>query len=152
MKRLISILLIFAMSLGSFPVWADDTTKPVITPLSKGVSAPYAGVLLSPEAVARVIADKDAAMASQRLAIQHQLELDAAQQKYALAQAGTTCAADKSILKAQVDANKHQILILDDELKKQASTLSAPLWIGIGAAGGVLLSVITFFAATKLSK
>lgn len=59
MRRLIaSFALITTVFLPSVALGDEPTTwvTPIITPLVKGTPAPYTGVLLTPEAVAKVIA------------------------------------------------------------------------------------------------
>lgn len=163
MKKAISTLLVATMLATSVPAWADPpvpttppaatvtapTPPPVISPLNRGQPSPFTGVLFSPEAVAQVIAASDTAKAAAALAVQHQAELDAAQQKYALDSAGTTCTADKSVLQAQLTDQQKQNQILTNQLKSASSGPGAPVWIGIGFAGGVVVTVLTAFAISK---
>lgn len=151
MKRFISSVLMATTVAMSIPAWADDAS-PTVTPLQKGQPAPYMGVLLSPEAVASVIAQKDAAAKAMALAVQHQADLDAAQLKYEIDQQTTTCNADKQILQVQVDDGKRQIIILNDQLKKQTGGPGAPVWIGVGFVGGVVTTVLTVFAVSQATK
>lgn len=154
MKRFISTLLVATMLAASGPATADPTTTPppVIAPLSKSQPAPFTGVLLSPEAVAQMVAQQDTAQASQKLAVQHQADLDAAQLKYQIDQLMTTCLADKSVLQAQVDDGKKQVQILNDQLKKTTGGPPASLWVGIGAAGGIVATLLTVFAVSRATK
>jgi len=166
MKKAISSLLIATMLAASVPAWADPpatpapavtatasatapTPPPVISPLQKGQAAPYTGVLLSPPAVAQIVAQQDTSKAAAALAIQHQSEIDAAQQKYALDSAATTCTADKTILQAQVTDGQKQNQILTQQLKSATSGPGAPVWIGVGFVGGVVVTVLTAFAVSK---
>ncbi len=165
MKRAISTLLIATMLATSVPAWADPpapaptvtattaptapTPPPIIIPLNRGQPSPLTGVLFSPEAVASVIAQKDTAAAAAQLAVQHQAEIDSAAQKYALDSLQTTCTADKTVLQAQVTDVQKQNQILSQQLKSATSGPSAPVWIGIGFAGGVLVTVLTTFAISK---
>lgn len=154
MKRFISSFVITALISSSVTAYADEPPTPpaTITPLSKGQPAPYLGVLFSPEAVAQVVAEKDAAERRLLLAIQHQVDLDAVQLKFEKDTLTTTCNADKEILQAQVDDGKRQVDILNDQLKKQTGGPGAPVWIGLGAVGGVVLTVITVFAVSQATK
>jgi hypothetical protein len=166
MKKAISTLLIATMLATSVPAWADPPTAPapmvsttasvtaptpppVISPLQKGQVAPYTGVLLSPPAVAQIVAQQDTAKAAAALALQHQAEIDAAQQKYALDSLTTTCTADKNILQAQLTDQQKQNQILTNQLKSATGGPGAPVWIGIGFAGGVVVTVLTAFAISK---
>jgi hypothetical protein len=153
MKRFISSLLVASVLASSVPAWADEPrASPTVSPLQKGQPAPYTGVLLSPEAVAQVVAEKDTAKKEVELAVKHQSALDAAQKKFELDQLVSTCAADKKILQAQVDDNLRQIKILDDQLKKQSSGPSPTFWVGLGAVGGIVLTVATVFAVSQATK
>lgn len=142
----------------SVPAWAADTTAPaptptpVIAPLQQGQVAPWSGVLLSPGAVAQIVAQQDTAQAALQLVVQHQVEIDQAQQKYALAVAATTCDADKQVLQAQVDDGKRQVTVLNDQLKKNTGGPGAPVWIGVGVVGGIVVTVLTVFAIGKVTK
>lgn len=154
MKRLVSCLLIASMVASSAPALADNTTTApaVVTPLNQGMPAPYTGVLLSPAAVAQVIAEREAAAKALTLAVQHQADVDAAKLKFTVDQLTTTCNTDKSILQAQVDDGKRQIKILDDQLKKQTSGPGPVTWIGIGTGAGVVLTVLGIVAIGAATK
>jgi len=150
MKRFVSSVLVAAMLATSAPAWADPPA--VVAPLDKGQPAPFPGVLFSPEAVAKVVAERDSAAQTLTLAVQHQADVDAAQLKFQIDRLTSTCVADKSILQAQVDDGKRQINILNDQLKKTTGGPSAPVWIGLGAVSGVILTVVTVFAVGQATK
>jgi hypothetical protein len=164
MKKAISTLLIATMLATSAPAWAQDhpapvaptaavatapTPSPVISPLNRGQPSPFTGVLFSPEAVAQVIAQSDTARAASALAVQNQAEIDAAEKKYALDSAATTCTADKTVFQAQLTDAQKQNKILQDALKQNTGGPGAPVWIGVGFAGGVVVTVLTAFALSK---
>jgi hypothetical protein len=160
MRRVISGLLIASTMSMSIPVWADGTAPvpsvvapaPTISPMTKGQPAPFPGVLLSADALATIVASQDTAAASLSLAVKHQQDLDAAQSTFQLAQQSTTCAADKSVLQAQVTADKKDITDLTNQLKQNSGGLSTPVWIGIGVVGGVVLSLLTVYAVNQAQK
>jgi hypothetical protein len=151
MKRVLSSLLVTTMLVSSMPAWADATAA-AVSPISKGQTAPYTGVLLSPQALAQIVAQQDTVAAAMQLAVQHQSNIDAAQSQFQIAQQATTCTADKSDLQAQVDDDKKQINTLTVQLKHNTGGLGAPTWIGVGVVGGVALSVLTAFAISKVTK
>lgn len=154
MKRFISTLLVASMLAASATAWADDppASPPTVAPLQKGQPAPFTGVLLSPAAVAQTVAEKETAKKVTELAVQHQVALGEAQKKFEIDRLTTTCVADKKIMQAQVDYNLKQIAILDEQLKKQSGGPGAPVWIGLGAVGGVVLTVVTVFAVSQATK
>lgn len=144
----------------SLPAYADPPTPPpivaaplpTITPLVTQQPAPFTGILLSPAAVAKVIADSDAAAANQRNAVKNQAATDAAQLKYQTEQLATTCTADKTDLQAQLTDNKNQVNILTNQLKQNSAPLPGTLWFGLGAGGGILITLLTVFAVSKATK
>jgi sensor c-di-GMP phosphodiesterase-like protein len=158
MKRFTACVTLLALLAPAVPAWAADAVvpapsmTPVISPLKQGQVAPYAGVLLSPGAVAQLVAQQDTVQAAIQLVVQHQVEVDAAQQKYALDTQQTTCDADKKVLQAQVDDGKRQVVVLTDQLKKNTGGPGAPVWIGVGVVGGIVLTVLTTFAITRVTK
>jgi len=158
MKRFISTLLVTTMLVSSGHAWADDPVvgpplpPPVVAPLTKGQPAPFTGVLLSPEAVAHVVAQQDAVAEHESMAIKHQSDLDAIQLKFQVDQLTTTCTTDKNILQAQVDDGKKQVQILNDQLKKTTGGPPASLWLGIGGVGGVVVTLLTVFAVSRTTK
>lgn len=165
-KRLVTVLTTVAfLSTYVAPAWAeapatvvlptDEITAappPVIAPLWQGQPAPFAGVILSPEATATVIAQKDAASKQLQLAVEERQALDAAQGTYQLKQQASTCTADKTVLQAQLTDAQKQYALIDAQLKKVDSAPSAPVWIGVGVVGGVVLTLLTVFAASKATK
>jgi hypothetical protein len=145
MKRFLSSLLVASMLATSVPAWADEpapSPAPVVTPLNKGQMAPYTGVLMSPEAVAQVIAEREGAAATLILAVQRQADLDTAKLKFEVGRLTTTCTADKTVLHAQIDDGKRQINILNEELKKESSGLSGFQLVGIGAGAGLVIGIL----------
>lgn len=157
MKRFISTLLVTTMLVSSGHAWADPVVgpplpPPVVAPLTKGQAAPFTGVLLSPEAVAKVVAQQDAVAEHESLAVKHQADLDSVQLKFQIDQLTTTCTADKSILQAQVDDGNKRVQILNDQLKKSTGGPPASLWLGIGGAGGVVVTLLTVFAVSRATK
>jgi hypothetical protein len=154
MKRFISCLVVASMMGTLVPAWADEQADPapVVSPLQKGQPAPYTGVLFSPQAVAIVIAQKDAAQKALELAVKHQADVDAAQLKFQIDTLTTTCNTDKAILQAQIDDGKRQINILNDQLRKNTGGPGAPIWIGLGFVGGVVTTILTVFAISQATK
>jgi hypothetical protein len=166
MKKLLSSLLIVNMLSLSSAGLADETTKKFLTvdsttqvvekkaisPLKSSQPAPYSGILLSPVAVAQLIAKFDSCSAETELAVKKQFDDDAAMQSYQLKKLSTTCDADKSIVKAQLDSAKAQNALLEEQLKKISNPPSAMFWAGIGGIGGVVVTILTVVAVSKATK
>lgn len=155
MKRLVSMLLAASMMAASVSAWADETMEtspPVVTPISKGQFAPFTGVLMSPEAVATIIAERESAKQALQLAVKRQADLDEAKLKFEVDRLTTTCTADKKILQAQVDNGQRQINILNEQLKKETGGPSPLGWLGIGAGTGVVVTLLTVFVVGQATK
>lgn len=158
MKRLISVILVASLSAATCPAWATGpvtpaattATPPVVSPIAKGQPAPYSGVLFSPPAVAQIVSQADAAQQALQLAVQHQLDMDGAQLTFQLAQLSTTCTTDKNDLQAQIADNQKQNTALQAQLKQSSSGPGAPVWIGLGAVGGIVVTVLLALAVSKL--
>jgi hypothetical protein len=177
-KRFVSTLLITSMLASVAPVWAQDREDRVpvrvqpltvqvadaspppapaptvappanITPLVKAQPAPYTGVLFSPEAIAKVIAQQDAQLQAQQLAVQNQAQVDQAQSKYAVSSLQTTCTEDENDLKAQLAASQAASAAYLKQLQSTSSGPGAGVWIGLGAVGGVVATLVIVFAVSK---
>ena len=118
------------------PEW----TPPAITPVAKGTPAPYTGVLLTPEAVAKVIAEaKDC---PKRV----QVEVDRARGE-------EKARGEKTVADVQAGLEQRDGMIKDltTRLEKSENARSNTVWyIGGGALAGaavVILSVIAVGAA-----
>lgn len=131
---------------------AEPKDSPNIAPVAKGQPAPFSGVVFSPEAVAKVVAQKDAAAAAQQLAVQNQAQKDAAELKFRIAEIMTSCTADKSIIQAQLNDSKRQVNILTEQLKKNSSGPSPVVWASIGAGSALVLTLVTVFVVSQASK
>ena len=147
---------VFALSVASFlptvasadePAW----TPPVITPVQKGAPAPFTGILLTPEAVAKVIAEvKDCPKRVQVEADRARGEERAHGEK-ALADAQADAKRDRAVMQASLDQRDGMIKDLTTRLDKSEQARSNT-WLF--AAGGVLagaaiviLSVVAVGAA-----
>lgn len=154
MNRFVSGLLVATMMATSVPAFADDP-KPAepayVTPLNKGQPAPYTGVLMSPGAVGKIIAEKEAAIKALQLAVQHQADIDEAKLKFEIERLTTTCNTDKKILQTQVEEGRKRIDLLTEQLKKETGGVNwGQVGVGVGVGIGMtLLGVFIVGAATK---
>lgn len=151
-RALVSCLVTASLLASTCPAFAAGTAPtppPIISALDKGQVAPYTGVLLSPPAVAQIVAEKDAVAVTVQLAAQHQLDLDRAELTFQLAQQASTCTADKSILQAQLTDVQKQNQVIEQQLRQASGGLSTPVWVGIGVAGGIAVTLLTL-AVSKL--
>ena len=113
-----------------------------ISPLRWGQTAPFTGILLSPEATATVIAEINANPKLVKLEVEKERKVQQAQCEAEKEHIRITLGADKKILQAQLDARRKEIEILTDRLEKvEDSQPNMLLWVGGSFLGGVLVTV-----------
>ncbi len=155
MKRFISSLLVASMLSVAAPSRADEPVPPVavVSPVSKGQAAPFSGVLFSPEAVAKVVIERQMAVERQQLAVQKQADTDAATCNFQVDTQAATCKADKQIMQAQLDSSKQQVKFLNEQLQKSLNAPNTTFWMnfGIGAASGILVTVLTVAVVSEIT-
>jgi len=127
-----------------------------ISPMRKGQRAPFTGVLLSPEASANIIIEFETFQERIRLDVNKAIKQEQADCQKTMSDLAAKAAADKKILQANIDQKGRTISDLNVEVKKlkeeKATEWSPTAWIGIGAAGGILVTVLTAFAISKATK
>jgi hypothetical protein len=169
LRKIASLSVVISLVVSSLNVSAQESVLPVpttsasvdpaqgavISPLRKGQRAPFTGVLLSPEAAARVIVNQQ--MVPQQIAI----EVDRAKQtcqaeadkKYADLDA--TCKSDRDVanakLKAAAAENAKLLKLSQDYEKKLNSQISPGVWIGLGIVGGVVATLGTVYVVTRVT-
>lgn len=160
-SRLISAALVVAMATTTAFAAADATAIPsapktsepdpgaVMSPLKKGQTAPFTGVLLSPSAAASVIAEIKSIDAKVAIEVDKAKKDASAKGAFDLKEAEVRCAADKKILQAGVESRDARIKILED---KVGSAPNPVLWASLGAAGGIAVTALTVFIVTSVSK
>ncbi len=132
---------------------ADETVwmPPVITAVQKGTPAPFAGVLLTPEAVAKVIAEAKDCPKRVEVEVDKARGEEKALGEKAVADAQSDAKRDKAILQAGIDQREGMIKDLNARLEKsEQSRGNTWLFAGGGLLTGatiVILSVVAVNAA-----
>lgn len=123
-----------------------------ISPMKKGDKAPFSGVLLSPKAVATIIAQIHAVDSQIKIEIDRIKAETKASCDLSLANQKATSEADKKILQAQLDAKQKLLSAVEEELKKQSSSRSyTPIWVGLGVISGVGITLLTVFTVSRVN-
>lgn len=129
--KILSIILCLIIS-------SSALAAPKVANLKSGQRAPFAGVLLDPEAMATIQTSKDAAAerwALERRVLEEKCELG---KKFE----SDHCSLQKEIIskqfQVQLQEKELEIRILNEKLSKLKPTNSG-LWIGIGAGIGILV-------------
>jgi hypothetical protein len=123
-----------------------------ISPLSKGLRAPFTGLLLSPEAIATIITELSS--------YQSLLEIELAKAKaeyeaslsFSLNKLKIEHETDKEILLSQIKSSDKRIVELGILLQKEIDRRpNVFLWTSLGVLGGVGLTLLTVFAISGAS-
>lgn len=171
MKRFIASLLVVAQLSAVAPAFADPVTLPAppppvpgevdvgaaISPMKKGQIAPFTGILLSPKAVATVIAQLNTMQDQIKIEVDKARGEEQAKCEFRVAETTNRLETDKKILQAQVDEKTKTNVILTDQLKKaEESRPNLPLWVGLGAGAGLIIGVgvsaLAVYATSHASK
>lgn len=121
--------------------WAEEAK---MTPVQDKQSAPYAGVLLSPEAVAQIVSDYLVKEEEKNIAVTRAIGETKAQCSYRENEIRIALEADKKVAQAQIESAKAQNELLNRELKKAEERQSNPLlWGSLGVAVGVAITVLS---------
>lgn len=169
LKKLLSCVLVGAQLCVTVPVFADttlpDAPSPVpgevdvgaaISPMKKGQVAPFTGVLLSPKAIASVVAEISSVQDRVKVEVDHANALSTAQCDFKVAETTNRLETDKKFIQAQADEQAKQVAILNDQLKKEESSrTNTPLWVSLGITGGFIVgvaaTVVSVFAVNKVT-
>lgn len=150
LHKLVSLLVVIALVCTSLPCLADPTppvvlyTPSIITPLTKGQPAPFSGVLLTPEAVAKVIAEAQDCPKRIKVEADHARDVQKAEDDKVLADAKADAEHDKKILQAGITSRDGQIKDLTTALQKsEDARKNTWLWVGGGTLVGVLVTIGT---------
>lgn len=174
LKKILVLLLLSTFTLGTLPAFAQPSPEPVgtnkprvtlpkppeklpgepdvgpaISPMKWGQKAPFTGVLLSPGAVATVIAELNAIDDLLKIELDRERKTQQAKCDFRVEQVKIVLEADKQVLKAQLEARKREINILNERLKKvEDNAPNMALWVGGSFVAGVLVTVLTTVAVS----
>lgn len=127
-----------------------------ISPMRRGQRAPFSGVLFSPRAVADVIVEFESFEERLHIEIMRTINEQQAECDKKLSDVENKLTTDKKILQANIDSKDKVIKELHGQIKilkdEQESRWHPGAWLGIGAASGIALTVLTAFAISKASQ
>lgn len=164
MKKIISALLLVAFTTTTNVTYSQDLpeiTTPegeadpgeAIAPMKTGQKAPFSGVLLSPKAVASIVAKLKSVDKMKQLAAAEAKETAEEVCKNEKNLLTIRTDTDKEILNARIESNKQVIGIYEKKLQDVTESQSNPsLLVGLGAAGGIIASVLTVLAVSQAMK
>ena len=126
------------------PVKGEQSPGAAISPLKKLQSAPFTGVLLSPLAVAKLIADLETREEEQKIEVEAAVSKAEATCTYEKTVLQNTIVAEGKISAAQLKAKEQEIIAIEKALEKELDTRHDPLvWGLLGLAAGVVATTAT---------
>lgn len=163
MKKFISIILLFvyttittfAAAEPQLPVapqpWpGEPDLGAAVSPMRKGDAALFTGVLLSPKAVATVIAEMKLLNEKIMLEVNKAKSEEGARCAFSLKEAELKAQTDRSVLQAKLESKDRQVKVLEDRLQKTENDKpDLMLWVGGSFAAGLIVSIATTFALTQ---
>jgi len=124
-----------------------------LSPMKKGQFSPFTGVLLSPLAVATLIAELNAREEEIKIEVNKVKAEAEANYTYEKNIMATQCMADKKILQANVDAKQQQIKSFDAAVKAELESRPNPaFWAVLGAAAGIVVTTAAASAIVAAAK
>jgi hypothetical protein len=124
-----SLLCVTLLSNVAYAQTVDVTEKSVISPLNEGMTSPFTGLLLSPQAVATIIAERESYEPRCQIKIDKSVAENQSKCDFNFAEAKTTYDAE-------------------DEIDNRPSKI---VWTAVGFGGGVMITLLSVFVVSKLS-
>jgi hypothetical protein len=124
----------------------------VVTSLSSGEEAPYAGALLDPVAAAKMIVDQKYLRSEIELELRKEFQQELASKRLAFDLIKVEHDSLKKIHEQTILLRDQQIEDLNQLLKEEMSNDYSEWWMLGGVAIGIVLSVAVFYASVEISK
>ena len=131
----------------------NEDVGTTISPMNKGQKAPFSGVLLSPLAVATVIADQNAAKEKIKIEIkkEHDTQVEICRKEKTDIQISSD--ADKKIFQLDSEEKTKSLKALEEQLKKEIENRpNRVFWTGVGMVGGAAVSILTTYVIMQSTK
>ena len=158
-SRFISLFCCLLVLLTPFYAYAEppqlqptEVSPGVITELKKDQRAPYAGILFSKEAAAKLYTQLK--FTEEECNLRLSKELDILKLDYE-----TKLSLEKLKLSVEIDKNKSLISVKEDRIKFLEKNLqpqkwyeSGEFWFAIGIVGGILITVASGYAISQAGK
>ena len=124
-----------------------------ISPMKMNQKAPFSGVLLSPKALAVITAKLKSVDSKVKLASEEAKETANEVCRNEKANMTIVSDTDKTILRARIQDNERNLTMYENRIREMNdSHINSGALVGLGVAGGVVASVLTFFAVAQALK
>jgi hypothetical protein len=109
--------------------------------------------LLSPDAIANIIADYKAFGDKLKVEFDRVKAEEDANKRFELGNLTATCEADKKIIRAEADdAERRNAILVQEQKRLEKSEKSVKTWTLLGLAAGVLVGSLSFYGVSSLVK
>jgi hypothetical protein len=152
-KIFISILLMVGIVTAPIQVKSQEieNLEGQIIPLQKDQKAPYTGILLDPVAAAKINTDKKYSLLEGQLKMDYELKKQAADYNLELLTLQASYSSLKESSESIIKIKTEEISRLQ-EIATESPNDYAALWVSLGIAVGVLMSIGVFYAAVEAAK
>jgi hypothetical protein len=162
MKNYIFFLLVTLTSSGALAQKIESNVQEdaaFLFPMSKGQSAPFPGILLSPPAAIKIITDHNVFESRLKLEVDTAVSIARAKLLFDLKEQESKCLTEKSIQDARISSSENKVRLLEKELARSEQELlelkssipSRSTWFGIGFASSVIFTIATAYAIGQVS-
>lgn len=130
----------------------EEDVGAAISPMSKGVRAPFTGLLLSPLAVATLMTELTSYQELLEIEVRRLRQEHDADVEFRLKKLKIEHEADVSILNSRLETSNSTIINLGNQLQREIDNRpNVFLWTSLGVAGGIALTLLTLFATAQVS-
>lgn len=135
------------------PQPGESPVGEVVSPMKQGQKAPFTGLLLSPAAVAKLIVELQHEQEARDIESKKARDTQKALDQLTIDDLNSKVKYVETTRDAAIKSRDEQIKIISKKLEEAEKNRTNPtLWVGLGAAGGVLLSVVTVFAVSRAAQ
>lgn len=163
MKSYIFFLLVSLISSEAFAQKIESTAQgkdaALLFPMSKGQTAPFPGILLSPPAAIKIMTDHSVFESRLKLEVDTAVNIARAKLLFDLKEQESRCISEKNIQDAKLSSSEARIQLLEKDLATSEQNLlklrenipSRVTWFGIGFASSVIFTIATAYAIGQVS-
>jgi hypothetical protein len=136
-----------------------DKDLALIAPVKKGLVVPFSGVLLTPAAAAKLVADYEVFEDRVRLEVDKAVSISQARLTFEMKEQEARCNSIKTVQIAQIDSKDKQIAFLENEIKDKDKEISSlkedtpnrTVWFGMGFASAMIFTIATAYAIGQVA-
>lgn len=135
------------------PVPGEIPVGEAVSPMKKGQIAPFTGVLMSPEAVAKVIVDLNSRDEEIAIEVNRAVAEQQVKDQYKIDELNADLIQQQKIADAEKESLNKQLKVVNEQLAKtEKAKNDTPLYMGLAAIAGAAVAVLAVMGVTAVSK